>query len=194
MSDIEVDGDRNRVAGRDYIEVHVSPDQEPLSPEQRRRLNRLVTEISNDYGVDPRLLWKDVVHTKTGVSKIDDIPREKFALAEQALLTHAEQLHAQAHAKRLVAEILDVANQRGVYQEMSRFCSREFGATVLNKLNPEQLKVVLRFVEERSEQPKIARSVTAISWWEQMVQLWKLYPSHLITLIIVAAIAGRMFI
>ncbi|WP_373389008.1 hypothetical protein [Pseudomonas alcaligenes] len=193
MSDIEVDGDRNRVAGRDYIEVHVSPDQEPLSPEQRRRLNRLVTEISTDYGVDPRLLWKDVVHTQTGVSKIDEIPREKFSLAEKALLDHAEQLHAHAHAKRLVAEVLEVANQRGVYQEMTRFCSREFGSAVLNKLSPEQLKGVLRFVEER-EQPKPARSASAFSWWEQMVQLWKRYPSHLITLIIVSAIAGRIFI
>lgn len=197
MSDIEVDGDRNRVAGRDYIEVHVSPDQGPLSPEQRRRLNRLVTEISTDYGVDPRLLWKDVVHTQTGVSKIDDIPREKFSMAEQALLDHAAQLHAQAHAKRLMAEILEIANQRGFYQELTRFCSREFGSTILNKLSPDQLKTALRFVEERS-QPKEpaqreAAAPVATSWWAQMVELWVQRPSHAAVLVVVSAVVGRIF-
>lgn len=197
MSDIEVDGDRNRVAGRDYIEVHVSPDQGPLSPEQRRRLNRLVTEISTDYGVDPRLLWKDVVHTQTGVSKIDDIPREKFSLAEQALLDHAAQLHAQAHAKRLMAEVLDIANQRGFYQELTRFCSREFGSTILNKLSPDQLKTALRFVEERSQPkepaPREAAAPVATSWWAQMVELWVQRPSHAAVLVVVSAVVGKIF-
>lgn len=198
MSDIEVDGDRNRVAGRDYIEVHVSPDQGPLSPEQRRRLNRLVTEISTDYGVDPRLLWKDVVHTQTGVSKIDDIPRDKFSLAEQALLDHAAQLHAQAHAKRLMAEVLEIANQRGFYQELTRFCSREFGSTILSKLSPDQLKTALRFVEERSQPkeaaPRAAAAPVATSWWVQMVELWQQKPSQAAVLVVVSAIAGRVFL
>ncbi|SIP89656.1 hypothetical protein [Aquipseudomonas alcaligenes] len=198
MSDIEVDGDRNRVAGRDYIEVHVSPDQDPLSPEQRRRLNRLVTEISTDYGVDPRLLWKDVVHTQTGVSKIDDIPREKFSLAEQALLDHAAQLHAQAHAKRLTAEVLEIANQRGLYQELTRFCSREFGSTILNKLSPDQLKSALRFVEERSQpqgpNQQAATAPVVTSWWAQMVELWQQKPSQAAVLVVVSAIVGRLFL
>lgn len=199
MSDIEVDGDRNRVAGRDYIEVHVSPDQGPLSPEQRRRLNRLVTEISTDYGVDPRLLWKDVVHTQTGVSKIDDIPREKFSLAEQALLDHAAQLHAQAHAKRLVAEVLEIANQRGMYQELTRFCSREFGSTVLNKLGPEQLKAALRFVEDLAERDGASKAAAVpapavTSWSGQMVELWKQRPSQMIVLVLLSAVMGRIFL
>ncbi len=192
MSDIEVDGDRNRVAGRDYIEVHVSPDQGPLSPEQRRRLNRLVTEISTDYGVDPRLLWKDVVHTQTGVSKIDDIPREKFSLAEQALLDHAAQLHAQAHAKRLVGEALEAANQRGVYQEMTRFCSREFGSTVLTKLNPDQLKAVLRFIESDAFAKPAARPDKQ-PFLRHILFLTTEYPAHLAAVLVVGILIGKIF-
>lgn len=192
MSDIEVDGDRNRVAGRDYIEVHVGADQEPLSPEQRRRLNRLVTEISTDYEVDPRLLWKDVVHTQTGVSKIDDIPREKFSLAEQALLDHAELLRQQAHAKRLVAEVLEVANRRGVYQEMTRYCSREFGATVLNKLNPEQLKAVLRFVEADAS-PQTAPKADKLPFMKRMISLSSQHPAHLAIVLSVGIVIGKIF-
>jgi len=192
VSDIEVDGDRNRVAGRDYIEVHVSPDQGPLSPEQRRRLNRLVTEISTDYGVDPRLLWKDVVHTQTGVSKIDDIPREKFSLAEQALLDHAAQLHAQAHAKRLVGEALEAANQRGVYQEMTRFCSREFGSTVLTKLNPDQLKAVLRFIESDAFAKPAARPDKQ-PFLRHILFLTTEYPAHLAAVLVVGILIGKIF-
>ena len=192
MSDIEVDGDRNRVAGRDYIEVHVSPDQGPLSPEQRRRLNRLVTEISTDYGVDPRLLWKDVVHTQTGVSKIDDIPREKFSLAEQALLDHAAQLHAQAHAKRLVGEALEAANQRGVYQEMTRFCSREFCSTVLTKLNPDQLKAVLRFIESDAFAKPAARPDKQ-PFLRHILFLTTEYPAHLAAVLVVGILIGKIF-
>ena len=192
MSDIEVDGDRNRVAGRDYIEVHVSPDQGPLSPEQRRRLNRLVTEISTDYGVDPRLLWKDVVHTQTGVSKIDDIPREKFSLAEQALLDHAAQLHAQAHAKRLVGEVLEAANQRSVYQEMTRFCSREFGSTVLTKLNPDQLKAVLRFIESDAFAKPAARPDKQ-PFLRHILFLTTEYPAHLAAVLVVGILIGKIF-
>lgn len=172
------------------VNINSSAPADLLSPEQRRRLNRLVTEISSEYQADPRTLWKEVVHTRTGVSSIEDIPRDKFAEAEQALLDYAELLHAQAHAKRLVAEVLEVANQRGVYQEMTRFCSREFGSAVLNKLNPEQLKAALRYVESHGAQPPS----TAVGWTAQMIQLWKRYPSHLVVLIIVSAIAGRIFI
>ncbi|HGE2233434.1 TPA: hypothetical protein ACGJXX_004006 [Pseudomonas aeruginosa] len=148
MSDIDVDGDRNRVAGRDFIEVHLAPEHEPLSQEQRKRLNLLVNNISSEYKVDPWTLWREVVHTRIGVSKVRQIPKSKFSEAERALLEHAEHLHSLSHAKRLVAEVLQIANERGLYQDLTRYCSREFDLTVLNKLNPEQLKQALRFVED----------------------------------------------
>ncbi|WDC64140.1 hypothetical protein [Pseudomonas aeruginosa] len=94
MSDIDVDGDRNRVAGRDFIEVHLAPEHEPLSQEQRKRLNLLVNNISSEYKVDPWTLWREVVHTRIGVSKVRQIPKSKFSEAERALLEHAEHLHS----------------------------------------------------------------------------------------------------
>lgn len=131
----------------------MAPGSEPLSSEQRKRLNLLVTNISNEYKVDPWTLWKEVVHTRIGVSKVGDIPKDKFAEAERALQEHAEHLHSLAHAKRLVAEVLQIANEQGLYQDLTRFCSREFGVTVLNKLNPEQLKQALKFVEDGVASP-----------------------------------------
>lgn len=206
MGDIEVDGDRNRVAGRDYIEVHVAPGKEPLSVDQRKRLNTLVTNISKEYKVDPWTLWREVVHTRIGVSKIDEIPRDRFTEAEQALLMHAEHLHAQAHAKRLVAEALQVANEKGVYQELIRFSSREFGSTVLNKLNPEQLKQALRFVEdaappqhgqsqaETEAEPVPAAPAVApdVSFAAEVKALASQYPMHCGALALALMILGKM--
>lgn len=212
MSNIDVDGDKNRVAGRDFQEttIHNSniigtqlnigsiPDREPLTTEQRRRLNLLVTNISKEYKADAWTLWKEVVHTRIGVKNIDEILRSQFAEAEQLLLEHAEYLHAQAHAKRLVAEVLEIANQRGLYQELTRYCSREFGSTVLNKLNPEQLKGALRFVEERAQRNGQAKATAAVpvvsSWGAQMVELWIQRPSHMAVLVVLSAVLGRVFI
>tara|TARA_R110000868_G_scaffold9204_3_gene46431 strand:+ start:26563 stop:27189 length:627 start_codon:yes stop_codon:yes gene_type:complete len=208
VGDIEVEGSKNQVAGRDFSDNSVSlhsvgnislggtqvninnasvPDM--LSPEQRRRLNRLVTEISSEHEVDPRTLWKEVVHTRTGVSTIEKIPRDKFGEAEQALLDHAEQLHAQAHAKRLIAEVLEVANQRGVYKEMTRFCSREFGSSVLTKLNPEQLKAVLRFVDEHQVPPKSV----PLSWPVFRVLVLN-HPWHILSVFIAGSLVGKIFL
>ncbi|NMY40536.1 hypothetical protein HBN76_04390 [Pseudomonas sp. WS 5013] len=212
MSNIDVDGGDNRVAGRDFQETTIThssiigtqlnigamPDREPLTVEQRKRLNLLVANISKEYKADAWTLWKEVVHTRIGVKNIDEILRSQFAEAEQLLLEHAEYLHAQAHAKRLVAEVLDIANQRGLYQELTRFCSREFGSTILNKLSPDQLKTALRFVEERS-QPKEPAQHTAAApvvtdWWAQMVELWQQKPSQAAVLVVVSAIVGRLFL
>jgi len=213
VDSIDVEGAENRVAGRDIRETTVHqniigaqlnigslPDREPLTLEQRKRLNLLVADIARDYKVDARTLWKEVVHTRIGVRNIDEILRDQFPRAEQLLLERREQLHAQAHAKRLVAEVLEIANRRDQYQELMRFCSREFGITVLNRLNPEQLKQALRFIEERGIPPvepeKAANAVRKpeLNWMKQMLMLWSEYPRHMWVVVAISAIAGRIFL
>lgn len=175
--------------GGTQVNINSSPAPDLLSPEQRRRLNRLVTEISGDYQVDPRLLWKEVVHTRTGVSSIDEIPRDKFAEAEKALLDHAEQLHAQAHAKRLVDEVEGAAKQRGIYQEMTRFCSREFGSTVLSRLNPQQLKAVLRYVDEYQAPAQVSVPLSLPGFRKLVI----CHPWHFTAVFLLGTLMGRVF-
>lgn len=207
MGDIDVEGDRNRVAGRDFIEVHMAPGSEPLSPEQRKRLNLLVTNISKDYKVDAWTLWKEVVHTRIGVSNIGEIPKEKFSEAEKSLIEHAEHLHSLAHAKRLVAEVLQIANEQGVYQDLTRYCSREFGVTVLNKLNPEQLKNALRFIEtlaqpaavqpsraaeELKPEPIAAAKPSRVHFFSEAKSLVLSYPLHCGGVVLTLMILGKL--
>lgn len=186
---IKIKGGGHINLGGTQVNINSAPAPELLSPEQRRRLNRLVTEISSEYQADPRLLWKEVVHTRTGVSSIEDIPRDKFAEAEQALLDHAEQLHAQAHAKRLVDEVEEVAKQRGIYQQTMRFCSREFGSTSLARLRPEQLKAVLRFVDEY----QAPRQVAAPLSFGGFKQLAVAHPWHVSAVFLLGSVFGRVF-
>jgi hypothetical protein len=180
---IKIKGGGHINLGGTQVNINSAPAPDLLSPDQRRRLNRLVTEISSEYQADPRLLWKEVVHTRTGVSSIEDIPRDKFAEAEQALLDHAEQLHAQAHAKRLVDEVEEVAKQRGIYQQMMRFCSREFGSTSLTRLRPEQLKAVLRYVDEYQ--------APALSW-PGFRMLVLSHPWQFAAVFVMGALVGRV--
>ncbi|MFI8609497.1 hypothetical protein ACIGFL_14420 [Pseudomonas sp. NPDC077649] len=186
---IKIKGGGHINLGGTQVNINSAPAPDLLSPEQRRRLNRLVTEISTEHQADPRLLWKEVVHTRTGVSSIEDIPRDKFAEAEQALLDHAEQLHAQAHAKRLVDEVEEVAKQRGIYQQMMRFCSREFGSTSLTRLRPEQLKAVLRYVDEY-QAPRHVAAPLSVGGFRQLAVA---HPWHMSAVLLAGVVIGRIF-
>lgn len=186
---IKIKGGGHINLGGTQVNINSLPVPDLLSPEQRRRLNRLVTEISSDYQVDPRLLWKEVVHTRTGVSSIEDIPRDKFAEAEKALLDHAEQLHAHAHARRLVDEVEGAAIQRGIYQEMTRYCSREFGSTVLTRLNPQQLKALLRYVDEYQAPVQVAVPLTLPGFRQLVIS----HPWHFTAVFLLGTLMGRVF-
>lgn len=192
---IKVKGAGNTInVGGTQVNLAASSTPDFLSPDQRRRLNRLVTEISTDYQADPRILWREVVHTRIGVSSIDEILRSQFTEAEQALLDHAEQLRAHNHARRLVAEVLRIANERGIYQEMTRYVGREFGGTVLNKLNPEQLKETLRFVEGyqlAAAEPTPAPVPTRLKYLQRMVRLVIEHPAHMGAVLVIGFVIGK---
>lgn len=195
---VDVQGKGNRVSGRDYQEAVIAdstiigtqlnlglPELVPLTADQRRRLNQLVDTISREHQVEAWALWKGVVHTRIGVSRVDQILRNQYAEAEQALLDHAEQLHAQAHAKLLAAELLDLANGRGLYQELVRWSFREHGHAAFDRMTPGQLKQALRFVENQRTAGR--RS----SFGAQLVELWSRYPLHSLVLVALTALVGR---
>lgn len=144
---VRVKGNNSNINYGTQLNIGSVVDREPLSPEQLERLKLLVSNISKEFKVDPWTLKQEVLHTRIGVSKIEEIPRSRFTEAETALKAHAEQLHAHYHARRLMAETLEIANDKGVYQDLMRYCSRQFGTTFLNKLSPDQLKAALAFVE-----------------------------------------------
>lgn len=197
VAPIKIKGGGNINLGGTQVNINSAPPPDLLSPEQRRRLNRLVTEISSEYEADPRMLWKEVVHTRTGVSSIEDIPRDRFAEAEQALLDYREQLHAQAHAKRLADELDALARRSGVDTELGRFCVREYGTDQLNKLKPEQLKQALRFVEALGLEPRPVsqkpQAAKPAGYWQKLKDVAVDSPAQLLTLLLAGFVIGKIF-
>lgn len=157
MSDIDVEGNRNRVAGRDYIELTVSPGKEakePISQVQRQMLRALVQEISAEFEVEARMLWREVVHAQVGVEHVGDIPRDKFLEAQHALVSWRDNRQKQANIKVMVARITSFTKEKGIYDQRDAFCLRQFGEKHLNAMGTEQLRHVLAFVEDYQEAAK----------------------------------------
>lgn len=159
MSDIGVEGDQNRVAGRDYLEVNVAlgaADKEPLVSAQRKRLNELVAEISQDLEVDPKMLWRKV-HESVGVESINEITRGKFQEAAGALLAYRDQHIEQARSQTRVEQVRQAANDKGLYQELMIYCSREFGEQQLKALSASQLSQAITFIDNYVKPTKMER-------------------------------------
>lgn len=150
MSDIGVEGDQNRVAGRDYLEVNVAlgaTDKEPLVSAQRKRLNELVAEISQDLGIDPKILWRKV-HESVGVESINEITRGKFQEAAGALIAYRDKHTEQAITHTLIKRLDMAATDKGLHQELITFCLHEFGEQRFDALSRVQLGRALSFVDD----------------------------------------------
>ncbi|ELK4791022.1 hypothetical protein [Pseudomonas aeruginosa] len=154
-SDIRIKRNSGNVNFGTQVNIGAPIISEPIALSQRRSLNNKVEEIAGIYGVDPRVIWREVLHTRFGIGNVGELSKAQYVEAVQALDAHEAQLKAlaaenreQSHVKRLVAEVLQLANSRGAYQDMAKFCSREFGLTVLNDLSPDQLKLVLKYLDE----------------------------------------------
>lgn len=198
MSNVGVDGDSNRVAGRDYIEVNVgngTESKEFLVAAQRKSLNALVAEISSELSVEARIIWSEVVHAQVGVQSINDIPRDKFIEAQGALVAYRDRRRELAATQALVARILQTANDKGVYLELTHFCTREYGEQKLKSPSRAQLLRALGFVEDFQKQAapkpvinedlyqKIVREMRAVVFQ---------YPRHFAAVFLVGALIGRL--
>lgn len=144
---IEVKGDSHTVAGRDIIQLGVGPNREPLTDSQRRRLNALVVEVSEDLKVEPRQLWTEIVHVRLGVKSVVEITRDQFGLAEQALCDFRLQRRNELGDNRLISEILRQRTLKGMIKLVDAYCLHTFGEGRLKSLNRQQLLQLLAFVD-----------------------------------------------
>lgn len=210
-SDIRVKRNSGNINFGTQVNIGSAMSKEPLAQPQRRSLNDRVEEIAGIYGVDPRVVWREVLHTRFGVSSVTELSKNQFVEASQALEAYEARLKEQVaeskeqnHVKRLVAEALQIANDRDVYPAMSRFCSREFGETVLNNLSPDQLKLVLKFLEEAAPATPVepeppastAASTSSVSvrgvFLAEAKALVVQYPVHCGAIALVLMIMGKI--
>ncbi|MDZ7888942.1 MAG: hypothetical protein U5M72_06750 [Pseudomonas sp.] len=115
MSEIGVEGDQNRVAGRDYVEINLAAKSEPvevLSKVQRQMLHSLVEEIAKECAVDARSLWREVVHARVGVEHVGDIPRTKFLEAQDSLVCWRDNFRQLANTQLLIDKLTTLTREK----------------------------------------------------------------------------------
>lgn len=153
MGDIDVEGNKNRVAGRDYIELNLpgKDPEEPITQQQRSMLRQLVEDISAESGTEARILWREVVHARVGVEHVGEIPRSRFLEAQDALISWRDGHRMKSNVRMLVSRILSATQAKDIENQRDTFCLRQFGEKHLNAMGTDQLRQVLAFVEDYQE-------------------------------------------
>lgn len=146
-----VDGRQNRAAGRDYVEINFpGAEAELITNGQRRRLNKLVKDISAETQVHPRELWL-AMHDSVGTNSISEMRRDQYRQAIEALQGIQARVADEAEIQMLIDLVLQVVGEKGLHADMVSYCLTEFGKQ-LNRLSQMQLAQVLKWVS--AEPPK----------------------------------------
>lgn len=119
---------------------------QPLTPQQRTVLERLVTRIVALNQQPGAGIWAALKHD-LGMSNDQPLLARHFPAAEQNLqqrLSQAQVRHEPRQVLQQLTELLQHGNNR---QAVSDYIRQQFGQTVLSQLTPDQLKQVLSLLQ-----------------------------------------------
>lgn len=192
---VGVEGSENRVAGRDYLEINVGAeaDKEPLSSAQRQKLNALVANVSETLELDPRQVWREVVHAKLGVESINEIPRTAFEQAYEAVIHFRDTEREYVNVRLMVSRITSVTKEKTIYEERDSFCLRTFGERHLKHMNKDQLRQVLAFVEDY-QVPEPSKHAHGDLTASSFIALVKLHPVQFAATLALGALLGIILV
>lgn len=194
MGDIDVEGSKNRVAGRDYIEVNLPGKdvEEPITQQQRSMLRQLVEEISAESGTEARILWREVVHARVGVEHVGEIPRSRFLEAQDALVSWRDGHRMKANVRMLVDRICEITDVKEIESQRDTWCLRQFGEKHLNAMGTEHLRQVLAFVEDfQTLQPEV-NGPRKLGFITDVRGFMAAYPVHSGAIALVLFILGKI--
>lgn len=176
---------------KNFIEAP-KPDKEPLVKAQRKRLNALVAEIAAECSVAGPALWLQVLHPQLGVDSINDITRDQFQDALDALDAYRQDHRDRVARRGLIGRISNAVLRKGIAAELDRFCVREFGQQDLNSLDRGQLQKALAFADDHASAvpPVQVQSPTARLTIQQLVLS---YPVHAGGIAVLGFIMGKIF-
>lgn len=148
---VEVEGERNRTAGRDYYEVNLTSDaskKEPLAKVQRIKLRAVAADVAEECEVSEAFLWKEVIHAKLGVTTINEITRDQYPAALDILDAFRSDRREQRTRQELIDLVREIAQAKGITAELRKFCTREFGEQRLDPLERANILKALAFVDD----------------------------------------------
>lgn len=193
---VDVDGNLNRVAGRDFVEINIAgTEAEPLTDRQRKRLNQLVNQISQEARIDPRELWRSM-HDSIGTTTISEVRRDQYQQAIAVLESIQARAEDEAEAQALIERIVEAAGAKGLRADMAGYCLTEFGTEQFNRMTQLQLAQVLKWVHaEPSKNVMLESPKKAPALPESMVGLKALVieqPWHCAVVFLVGVLFGAV--
>ncbi|EJB9140635.1 hypothetical protein MXG70_002267 [Salmonella enterica] len=159
------DGDKNKIAGRDYKENNVQIDsldssqtininvpakgmeERPLVKSQRASIRQLVSAIAESENTEAAHIWVKL-HAELGVNGVSEISGSQYKAALNflnALLADSKEKKAK---KILVAKILDRTRERELKHKLNEHCSIYYKTTRLDELSHSQLVEIYEWVEK----------------------------------------------
>lgn len=200
MSEIGVEGDQNRVAGRDYVEINLAAKSEPvevLSKVQRQMLHSLVEEIAKECAVDARSLWREVVHARVGVEHVGDIPRTKFLEAQDSLVCWRDNFRQLANTQLLIDKITTLTREKHLHVRRDSWCLRKFGEKNIQAMSAEQLRQLFCFVDDYVYEPQYLPDPepffqVKLSPAAQLKMLALEHPAQMTVVLLLGFIIGRV--
>ncbi|EKN3362626.1 hypothetical protein QMX33_001950 [Yersinia ruckeri] len=190
---MESNGEKNRVAGRDFHEKNITADNfigrdfvnitipttekdnRLLVPAQRKQLNQLVKEIIEASHEEGFSVWQRV-HAEIGVSSIEEMTVGHYQAAHSYLLALRDRYCEKAASKSLIHLLLKNTQSESERQQLIRYCHIQFGLGRLTELTRSQLQQALSWLDEKQylEPTSSTASISddRLSW----LQLLRYYP------------------
>ncbi|MDN0093907.1 hypothetical protein [Yersinia rohdei] len=190
---METNGDRNRVAGRDFHEKNIAADNfisrdfvnitipatemdnRPLVPAQRKQLNQLVKEIIETGHEEGFSIWQKV-HAEIGVSSIDEMTVSHYQVAYSYLLALRDRYCEKEASKSLIHLLLKNTQQESERQQLIKYCHIQFGSGRLTELTRSQLQQALSWLDEKEDLEAMPSTVSASEKRLSWRQLLRYYP------------------
>lgn len=196
---VDVQGERNRVAGRDLIEVNLAPESKDdlLVKAQRDALRGLVSSIADECNQSARHLWVTVVHVAVGVTTVGEIRSSQYQDAVDALERFRENFYEQQRRENLRARLNELSRGKQASDELSRFCLSVLGDAHLYGMPSEKLREAVAHMEQYQQQQKerLQHGKAGAEQPEGMPirNLIRAYPIHCLILGGIGFLFGLMF-
>ncbi|WP_145588338.1 hypothetical protein [Yersinia aldovae] len=190
---MESNGERNRVAGRDFHEKNITADNfigrdfvnitipttekdnRLLVPAQRKQLNQLVKEITEAGHEEGFSVWQRV-HAEIGVSSIEEMTVGHYHAAHSYLLALRDRYCEKTARKSLIHLLLKNTQSESERQQLIRYCHVQFGLGRLTELTRSQLQQALSWLDEKQYLDPTSSTTSVsedrLSW----LQLLRYYP------------------
>ncbi|EBE4781914.1 hypothetical protein FHK17_21400 [Salmonella enterica] len=165
--DLNSNGDKNKIAGRDYKENNVQidsldssqtininvpakgVDERPLVKSQRASIRQLVNAIAEFENTEAAPIWVKL-HAELGVNGVSEISGSQYKAALNflnALLADSKEKKA---CKLLIGKILKRTGKPNLRHKLNEHCSIYYKTTLLDELNHSQLVEIYEWVNKNT--------------------------------------------